>query len=226
MEPVESSIMAKAAAELEDDPERFDFSIDGRAYIPITSAPGMEGPNPKVHQISAVSASSKDAARALDEVRQAIDIEYDGRLEASSAMEHTKENMRQLRSLAAGHTRVGISGAGHSIDQHSQLDACKGIAANAGDRNLSRPGRQQTADFPSELGRGACAGDIRRRIGPPAFIRPCQADVRHHGGPRRFGGLTGVLAGALSCIAASVIFGLYPAYLGARVIPADALRGD
>ncbi len=62
----------------------------------------MEGPNPKVHQISAVSASSKDAARALDEVRQAIDIEYDGRLEASSAMEHTKENMRQLRSLAAG----------------------------------------------------------------------------------------------------------------------------
>jgi len=47
----------------------------------------MEGPNPKVYEISAVSASSKDAARALDEVRQAIDIEYDGRLEASSAMD-------------------------------------------------------------------------------------------------------------------------------------------
>jgi len=49
--------------------------------------------------------------------------------------------MRQLRSLAARHTRVGISGAVIAIDQHSQLDALQGIAANAGDRNLSRPGR-------------------------------------------------------------------------------------
>jgi len=188
MEPVESSIMAKAAAELEDDPERFDFSIDGRAYIPITSAPGMEGPQSQSLRNQCRISLIERCCTCLDEVRQAIDIEYDGRLEASSAMEHMKENMRQLRSLAAAYSCWHRAGAGHSIDQYSQLDARKGIAANAGDRNLGGPGRQQAAGFPSEPGRGAGAGDIRRRIGPPAFIRPCQADVRHHGGSRCFGG--------------------------------------
>jgi len=38
-------------------------------------------------------------------------------------------------------------------------------------------------------------------------------------------GLTGVLAGALSCIAASVIFGLYPAYLGAPRDPGGCPEG-
>jgi len=91
MEPVESSIMAKAAAELEDDPERFDFSIDGRAYIPITSAPGMEGPQSQSLRNQCRISLIERCCTCLDEVRQAIDIEYDGRLEASSAMEHMKE---------------------------------------------------------------------------------------------------------------------------------------
>jgi len=226
MEPVESSIMAKAAAELEDDPERFDFSVDGRVYIPITSAPGMEGPNPKIHQISAVSASSKDAARALDEVRQAIDIEYDGRLEASSAMEHMKENMRQLRSLAAG--ILVLASAGLVIASINILNLM-----------LARVLRRTR-----EIGISAALGASRRQVFRQSLAEALVLGISGGalGLPLSFGlvklmsgimegldvsvGLTGVLAGALSCIAASVIFGLYPAYLGARVIPADALRGD
>jgi putative ABC transport system permease protein len=141
-------------------------------------------------------------------------------------MEHTKENMRQLRSLAAG--ILVLASAGLVIASINILNLM-----------LARVLRRTR-----EIGISAALGASRRQIFRQSLAEALVLGISGGalGLPLSFGlvklmsgimegldvsvGLTGVLAGALSCIAASVIFGLYPAYLGARVIPADALRGD
>jgi putative ABC transport system permease protein len=223
MERIEPPVSAGKAGESPDD---IDFSIDGSAYIPITSAPGMEGPNPKVHEIHAVSALSKDATRAMDEVRQAIETEYDGRLDASSGMEYMKESMRELRSFATG--ILVLASAGLVIASINILNLMLarvlrrtreiGISAALG------AGRREI--FRESLAESLVLGISGGVIGLPLSYGLVKLMSRIMEGLDVSVGLTGVLAGAFSCIVVSVIFGLYPAYLAACIIPADALRGD
>lgn len=227
MEPVASSFMSRMAMGAEeDDPRSPDFTIDGAAYVPITSAPGMDGPNPRIHEIHAASLSYRGAAQALDEVRQVVEADYQGRLEVSSAMDYMRESVRELRSLAAGIlvlASVGLVIASINVLNlmlarvlHRTRAIGISAALGAGRRDAFRESLTEA------LVLGICGG----ALGLPLSFGLVNLMSRVTQGLTVSVGLAGVLAGAVSCIAASVLFGIYPAYLAARVVPADALRGD
>ncbi len=227
MEPVRSSFLTEMQGGTEDDdPSSPDFSADGGAYVPITSAPGMDGPNPRVDEIHAASLSSRGAAQAIDQIRQVVEAEYQERLRVSSVMDYMKESMKELRSLAAG--ILVLASAGLVIASINVLNLMLarvlrrtraiGISAalGAGQRDVFRE------TLAESLVLGVCGG----MLGLPLSFGLAKLMSRITQGTTVSLGLAGVLAGAASCIAASVLFGLYPAYLAARVVPADALRGD
>ncbi|MEA4883743.1 MAG: ABC transporter permease [Clostridia bacterium] len=227
MAPVKSPLLTEARENPEEEDTRSpDYSADGRAYVPITSAPGMDGPNPHVNEIHAASLSYRGAAQALDQIRQVVEAECHGRLHVSSVMDYMKESMQELRSLATG--ILVLASAGLVIASINVLNLMLarvlrrtraiGISAalGAGRRDVFRE------NLAEALVLGICGGVL----GLPLSFGLARLMSHITQGLTVSVGLTGILAGAASCIAASVLFGLYPAYLAARVVPADALRGD
>ena len=141
-------------------------------------------------------------------------------------MDYMKEGLRELRSLATGIlvlTSTGLIIASINILNLMLARVLRrtraiGISAalGAGRRDAFRESLAEA------LVLGICGG----MLGLPLSFVLAKLMSRITQGLTVSVGLTGVLAGTASCIAASVLFGLYPAYLAARVIPADALRGD
>lgn len=227
MTPIRSPLLTGMEGTPEDDdPGHPDYSLDGSAFVPITSAPGMDGPNPRIAGIRGVSLSSRGAAQALDQIRRVVEAEYGGRLQVTSIMDYMKEGLRELRSLATGIlvlTSTGLIIASINILNLMLARVLRrtraiGISAalGAGRRDAFRESLAEA------LVLGICGG----MLGLPLSFVLAKLMSRITQGLTVSVGLTGVLAGTASCIAASVLFGLYPAYLAARVIPADALRGD
>lgn len=227
MEPVRSSFLSETADNPEDDdPKSPDFSADGSAYAPITSAPGMDDPNPRISEVHAASLSSKGAAQALDQIRQIVEAEYQGRLQVTSIMDYMKEGLRELRSVATG--ILVLASAGLIIASINVLNLMLArVLRRARAIGISAAlGADRRDVFRESLSEALVLGICGGILGLPLSFVLAGLMSRITQGLTVSVGLAGVCAGAASCIAASVLFGLYPAYLAARVIPADALRGD
>ena len=227
MEPVRSSLISDMVENpTDDDPKSPDFSADGSAYAPITSAPGMDGPNPRISEIHAVSLSSKGAAQALDQIRQVAEADYQGRLQVTSIMDYIKEGLRELRSVATGILVLASAGLIIASINVLNLMLARVLRRTRAIGISAALGADRRDVFRESLAEALVLGICGGMLGLPLSFVLAGLMSRITQGLTVSIGLAGVCAGAASSIAASVLFGLYPARLAAGVVPADALRGD
>ncbi|MCR4402531.1 MAG: ABC transporter permease [Firmicutes bacterium] len=200
--------------------------LDTFGFIPVTSAPGYGGEDEELQEIRVMPASADAVATTLDELRRFIEREYHGSLTIRSEIDDMRCAMRQMRSLAAG--VLVIASAGIVIASINILNLM-----------MARVLRRTKA-----IGLSLALGASRRDVFAQLLAESLALGIV--GGVTGIGlacvavglvskvtrGLTvtvgpwGILAGAGASLAASVVFGLYPAHLAARTVAADALRGD
>jgi len=227
MEPIRSSFLSDMVENpADDDPKSPDFSADGSAYAPITSAPGMDDPDPRISEIHAVSLSSKGAAQALDQIRQIAEADYQGRLQVTSLMDYMKEGLRELRSVATGILVLASAGLIIASINVLNLMLARVLRRTRAIGISAALGADRRDVFRESLAEALALGICGGILGLPLSFVLAWLMSRITQGLTVSIGLAGVCAGAASCIAASVLFGLYPARLAAGVVPADALRGD
>ncbi|MGE5572870.1 MAG: ABC transporter permease [Bacteroidota bacterium] len=200
--------------------------FDDNAFIPVTSLTGGLAAELEVREIGVMPASLDRVPLALEELRRLSETVYGGQLAFRSELDAMRRAMREMRSFATAILLLASAGliiAAINILNLMLARVLRRVKAIGTSAALGASRRAMFAQFMAEsllLGLTGSAFGLLVALG---FTRLMSLVI---GGLRVAVGSWGLVAGVGASCLTSIAFGLYPAYLAARVIPVDALREE
>ncbi len=200
--------------------------FDDAAFIPVTSLTGGSAAELEVREIGVMPASLDQVGRVLEDLGRLSDTVYGGTLAFRSESAAMKSAMRELRGFAVAILLLASAGlvvAAINILNLMLARVLRRVKTIGISAALGASRRDIFAQFIAESLLLGLAGSVFGLLMGFGFTRLMSLAI---GDLRVTVGLWGLVAGVGASCLTSIAFGLYPAYLAARVIPVDALRGE